>query len=83
VRGDFLISRQVQTVSGDHPAFTLMAAGVLSQEVKRPERDDHSIPPKAEVETEWRYISTLPLCLDRRYGTTLPLLDIRIMPVFS
>ena len=61
----FFLLQNIQTSSGEHPACYSVGTRVLSLEVKwlRCEAD-HEPPSHAEVKNEWRYTSTLCVCLD-------------------
>jgi hypothetical protein len=51
---NFSLRRQVQTGSAAYPASYQMGIGVLTQGIKRPEREaDHSPPSSAEVRNVW------------------------------
>jgi len=59
---NFLLSKNVETGSGAHPAFhSLVSCSFLS--IGRLERKiDHSSPSSAEVQNEWRCTSTPLIC---------------------
>jgi hypothetical protein len=61
----FSLLKRFQKTSGVHPGPSI-GEGVLSGEVvKRPRRGvDHSHPSNADVNNEWRYTSTSPICLN-------------------
>jgi hypothetical protein len=57
----FSLRHSVQTYSGAHPASYPVGTGVLSPEIKTPEREaDHSLPSSDEVKNSWNYTSIPP-----------------------
>lgn len=57
---DLFRQGKVQTSSGTHPASCSVGTGVVSRGVKRGRVLPQSLPPSAEVNSEWSYTSFLP-----------------------
>jgi hypothetical protein len=58
-----------------HPSSCSMATGVVSTEIRRPEREIEPYPlSSAEVKNEWSYTCTPVYAVMAWTGTTLPLL---------